>query len=60
MNTDDFNIKQRLTTMRIELNAACHILKGDNLQEFKSIIAEIANRVGLKTTETGTFVKPEL
>lgn len=60
MNTNDFNIKQKLMSMRMDLHAATQVLKGENLEEFKSIIAEIANTIGLKITDTGTFVKPEL
>ena len=60
MNTNDFNIKQKLMAMRLDLLAATQVLKGENLEEFKSIIAEIANKIGLGMTDTGTFIKPEL
>jgi hypothetical protein len=56
---DDFMTRQRLSELEHQLVSAASILHGEHLIELKRIIAKVANICQLKSTDTGTFVKPE-
>lgn len=52
-------IEQILLRLRVELYSAAQMLQGEHLQEFKKLIAEIANICKLQISDTGTFTKSD-
>lgn len=52
-------IEQMLIKWRLELYSAAQMLEGEHLEEFKKLIAEIANFCRLQVSDTGTFTKPD-
>lgn len=59
-NVQDYHlIEQLLMRWRLELYSAVQMLQGEHLQQFKKLIAEIANVCNLQVSDTGTFTKPD-
>ena len=52
-------IDQMLMKWRMELYAAVQMLQGEHLQQFKTLIAEIATACNLEVSDTGTFTKQD-